>query len=350
VFGCCLVEGARLFYFISILCLTRSILLLILLFLKQGHACILSGHTMINGPLLEILVEVELARDGALLVRPREHTGKWNRLVSVWHCWIRPPCVRIPLAHRYPCLKLLLPGVALNREVTSALVSSGEKAAASGHSVLAQLHRDVAELEPSLFSPGQPNTYIPLLKRIALELSSGGSFQSSSAVSRGRADLSKLSVTEAWCLYGRPKPSSVWDRDAMAFADQLLLPNPHDGLTLPQATWALTHGPGALDLLQASKEEDGDVSQPGLMELVKSIWVRAGKEKTPPKTPPRPLFPLPASEAQHRIADLLLNKQMPAVLCEGPPGTGWSRLLLWRYLHYRKKKCLLTPSRLHLPP
>jgi hypothetical protein len=50
-----------------------------LLFLKQGHACILSGHTMINGPLLEILVEVELARDGALLVRPREHTGKWNR-------------------------------------------------------------------------------------------------------------------------------------------------------------------------------------------------------------------------------------------------------------------------------
>jgi hypothetical protein len=34
---------------------------------------------MINGPLLEILVEVELARDGALLIRPREHTGKSNR-------------------------------------------------------------------------------------------------------------------------------------------------------------------------------------------------------------------------------------------------------------------------------
>jgi hypothetical protein len=222
---------------------------------------------------------------------------------------------------------MILPGVALNREVTSALASSGEKAAAGSHSVLAQLHRDVAELEPSLFSPGQPNTYIPLLKRIAVELSSGGSFQSSCAVSRGRADASKLSVTEAWCLYGRPKPSSVWARDAMAFADQLLLPNPHDGLTLPQATWALTHGPGALDVIQASKEEDGEVSQQGLMELVKSIWGRAGKaEKMPPPTPPRPLFPLPASEAQHRIADLLLNKQMPAVLCEGPPGTGSSRL------------------------
>jgi hypothetical protein len=60
-----------------------------ILFLKQGHACILSGHTMINGPLLEILVEVELARDGALLVRPREHTGKWNESSSLFlHCWI----------------------------------------------------------------------------------------------------------------------------------------------------------------------------------------------------------------------------------------------------------------------
>jgi hypothetical protein len=216
---------------------------------------------------------------------------------------------------------LLLPGVALNREVTSALASFGETPAAGGHSVLAQLHRDVAELEPSLFSPGQPNTYIPLLKRIAVELSSGGSFQSSSVISRGRADASKLSVTEAWCLYGRPKPSSVWARDAMAFADQLLLPNPQS-LTLPQATWALTHGPGALDLIQASKEKDGEVIKQGLMDLVTSIWIR-GKEKTPPPiAPPRPLFPLPASDAQNRIADLLLNKQMPAVLCEGPPGTG----------------------------
>jgi hypothetical protein len=300
--------------------LTRSIFLS-LLFLKQGHACILSGHTMINGPLLEILVEVELARDGALLVRPREHTGKMFRRLCFVLLDIDSHPMLIRSTNLFPCLELLLSGVALNREVTSALASFGETASASGgHSVLAQLHRDVAELEPSLFSPGQPNTYIPLLKRIAVELSSGGSFQSSSAVSRGRADASKLSVTESWCLYGRPKPSSVWARDAMAFADQLLLPN-QQSLTLPQATWALTHGPGALDVIQASKEKDSDGPQQGLMDLVKSIWVR-GKEKTPPPTPPRPLFPLPASDAQNRIADLLLNKKMPAVLCEGPPGTG----------------------------
>jgi hypothetical protein len=63
---------------------------MLLLMSLQGHACILSGHTMINGPLLEVLVEVELARDGALLVRPREHTGTSNLIiVSVFYGWIR---------------------------------------------------------------------------------------------------------------------------------------------------------------------------------------------------------------------------------------------------------------------
>ena len=38
----------------------------------------------------------------------------------------------------------------------------------------------------------------------------------------------------------------------------------------------------------------------------------------------KPLFPLPTSAAQNRIADLLLNQQYPAVVCEGPPGTGMS--------------------------
>jgi hypothetical protein len=37
-----------------------------------GHAKLLmSDGRLINGPLLEVLVEVELAPDGALLVRPR---------------------------------------------------------------------------------------------------------------------------------------------------------------------------------------------------------------------------------------------------------------------------------------
>jgi len=36
----------------------------------------------VDGPLLEVRVEVELARDGALLVRPKNHVGvSLNRAV-----------------------------------------------------------------------------------------------------------------------------------------------------------------------------------------------------------------------------------------------------------------------------
>ena len=40
-----------------------------------GTATLQVDGTTIQGPLLEVLVEVELSRDGALLVRPRPHTG-----------------------------------------------------------------------------------------------------------------------------------------------------------------------------------------------------------------------------------------------------------------------------------
>ena len=102
-------------------------------------------------------MEVELARDGALLVRPREHTG-----------------------------------VALNRQVVNALISPDDNpsvasatscSASTVHQRLTQLHRSVAELDPLQLAPGQPTTYIPFLKRMVVELSSGGTFQVSSKAS-----------------------------------------------------------------------------------------------------------------------------------------------------------------------
>jgi MoxR-like ATPase len=77
-------------------------------------------------------------------------------------------------------------------------------------------------------------------------------------------------------------------------------------------------------MVQSGKSHNNtDITSNGLMDLVSSIWTRGGKEKiVGPETPARPLFPLPASEAQNRIADLLINKQNPAVLVEGPPGSG----------------------------
>jgi hypothetical protein len=185
----------------------------------------------------------------------------------------------------------------------------------------------VAELEPTQFSPGQPSTYVSLLKRIAVELSPGGIFKPSSSQqsvsANNNKNHSKLIVSEAWCLYSRPKPSSVWARDATALADQLMHPTSSSHTPFARAAWSLTHGPGALQqVVDHQKQLSLGTKSSGLVG-----WWRktVSWEETPPETPAprRPLFPLSTSESQNRIADLLLNQDYPAVVTEGPPGTGY---------------------------
>lgn len=272
-----------------------------------GHAKMLtSDGRLINGPLLEVMVEVELASDGALLIRPREHTG-----------------------------------VALNREVVAAIVASGADTS-SQHAVLLKLHRAVGNMETSIFSPGQPQTYVPFLKRLALELSPGGTFQASANTSSSvtttspktkmeMIDLSKLHISEAWCLYVRSKPSSVWARDANLLADRV----GNYGEFLPIATWSLTHGSSKLEqILQHSfHKEDGaklTSKQGSITSWVHGNFLSNGtikleaeketKESSDAVVPNRPIFPLPTSKSQDRIADLLLRQNYPAVIAEGPPG------------------------------
>jgi len=239
-----------------------------------------SSHT-IHGPLLECLVEVELSRDGALLVRPRPHTG-----------------------------------VALNREVVNALDA--------GHEVLSSLHRTVSELETDQLSPGEPSTYTLLLKRMAHELSSGGSFVSvSNLAGRARGNFKSLVVTDAWCLYHRPKPSTVWARDASVLAERILLPQ--QSHKLPVASWSLTHGPASLASMQQTTHQNTAVASSGnaFWGMVKSAILRDnGMSLQSTTTWNRPLLALPTSESQNRIADLLLTQNYPAIVCEGPPGTG----------------------------
>jgi hypothetical protein len=234
-----------------------------------GHAHLHSQRQFISGPLLEVLVEVELSPDGALLVRPREHTG-----------------------------------VTLNRQVVTAVANMNDS-----HGVLAQMHRTVAEMDTSLLSPGQPETYIPFLKRMAVELSPGGSYQASSKSTRSN----QLFVSEAWCLFARPKPSSVWARDATAFADKLML---KENLQLPEATWSYTHGPNVFEsVIERSRQPP---TSSGLM----SWFYRSSTTEANTGKKSRPLFPLPTSDAQNRVAELLIGDNYPAVVVEGPPGTG----------------------------
>jgi AAA domain len=256
------------------------------------------GAVLVNGPVLEVMVEVELAKDGALLVRPREHTG-----------------------------------VSLNREVMGALAAGNTSTSTlpqPSPQLLAQLHQTVAELEPSHLSPGQPSTYVPILRRIAVELSPGGRFVPSAQVSNGLRDdvSSKLVVTEAWCLYSRPKPTSVFARDASAFAEQLLQSRERrdqvaaNPAHVPAAVWSLTHGPGELERVLA-REASGSKRtwMGGFSHWLRKVVVGSNKEDGD-GTLTRALFPLPTSEAQLRIGHLLLTKRYPAVVVSGPPGTG----------------------------
>eukprot|EP00980_Cylindrotheca_fusiformis_P027759 scaffold22558_cov116-Cylindrotheca_fusiformis.AAC.8 len=260
-----------------------------------GHAKLSTGDYYIDGPLLDVLVEVELAPDGALLVKPRQHTG-----------------------------------VSLNRQVVAALSNSQE--------VLSKWHRTVSELEASQFSPGQPSTYVPILKQLAVELCPGGSFQASSSSSNARKhknkndhdDDSTLVVSEAWCLYTRLKPGSVWARDANLLADQMGSngqKQQESDLELPLAAWSLTHGPSVLEEVVAKVQQQQLQQQQSKASslwnwLPKSLSSNKNNEEEQPAPKLRPMFPLATSDAQNRIAELLLDQNYPAVVAEGPPGTG----------------------------
>ncbi|GKY99220.1 hypothetical protein MPSEU_000877400 [Mayamaea pseudoterrestris] len=240
-----------------------------------GHAHVERNGLYVSGPLLEVMVEVELASDGALLVRPREHTG-----------------------------------VSLYRPVVTAIANMFDS-----HAMLSQLHRTVAEMDCFVLSPGQPETYAYILKRMAVELAPTGSFRSSSTGDTkllSRQD--QLTVSENWCLFARSKPSSVWARDATAFADKMLLPNAPQ---LPLATWSLTHGPGAFE--DRFEAHHLPPKPSGMFGWFYSTISPIQSEVKPQE---RPLFPLPTSDAQDQIADLLMNKKYPACVVEGPPGSG----------------------------
>lgn len=236
---------------------------------------------VINGPLLEIRVEVELAPDGALLVRPCEHTG-----------------------------------VELNRDVIGALSNDRE--------VVSSLHRAIAEMETTTLSPGQPDTYNKMLKKIAVEISSGGRFVSAQSSAYANVNpsrsVNRLLVTDAWCFYHRPKPSSVWARDAQTLADLVSKQQAAGSRSLlasvqtpPMASLSLTHGPNAL--------RGVSISQPPLSTRVTSSFKSFFGWSSATSSPERPLFPLPSSASQLRIHQLLAEGA-PAVVVEGPPGCG----------------------------
>jgi hypothetical protein len=271
--------------------------------LGQAQCC--RNGTVLDGPLLEVRVEVELARDGALLVRPKEHAG-----------------------------------VSLNRQVMAAITSGEQEESVSTK----QLRQLVEGYGASDLSPGEPSTYTRLLKQIAVEWSSGGTFCRVANLQNQRRpqNSSNLVVTDAWCLYASPRPSAVWARDAYAFAEKL---GKYDPVMLPRALKALTIGPSALDETLSSS----DVAPRHIFGWFQTILQQSKSDSGPATATTRPAFPLPTSDAQNRIAELLLNRNYPAVVCEGPPGTGKVHILSSKVSQQqmRSRDLLPVPLTLH---
>jgi Uncharacterized conserved protein (DUF2075) len=254
-----------------------------------GHAYYVdtAGNVTVNGPLLEVPVEMELGpRDGAIYIRPKGHGG-----------------------------------VTIQRDVLMALLQKRSHHA-SDTTLQQWLTRVTSELTVGSIAPAQPLTYTPMLQRMAMELSSQGVFQWSTDLDSTTSGDGSLRISEAWCIYIRPKPSSVLARDAHAFADRVL----QSSSGIPPATWALTHGPGSWERFQQSQSSGGWSWYEGLSW---ATWMRS--QFTPAKasspSPPKIVLPLAASEAQSRIATLLLHQNCPAVVVEGPPGTGKSQTI-----------------------
>ena len=257
-----------------------------------GHAYFVDHTgTIINGPLLEVPVEMELgSRDGAIYIRPKGHGG-----------------------------------VTIQRDVLMALLK--RSTAASDLTLQQWLTLVTTELAVGSMAPSQPLTFSPILQRMAMELSAQGVFQWSSDSDTTITGNAILRVTEAWCIYIRPKPSSVLARDAHVFADRVLLPSSSSG-SVPPATWALTHGPGSWERYQQQSRTGGDTWSSWYDGRSWATWLRSQFTLAVPKaSPPKIVLPLPSSEAQNRIATLLLHQNCPAVVVEGPPGTGKSQTI-----------------------
>jgi hypothetical protein len=244
-----------------------------------------SSGNIINGPLLEVPIEMELGpRDGAIYVRPKGH------------------------------------GITIQRDVLMALLkrSSGTT---SDTTLQQWLTLVTTELSVGSIAPAQPLTYTPILQRMAMELSSQGVFQWSSDPDT-TIGASTLRVTEAWCIYIRPKPSSVLARDAHVFAERVLQSSVSG---VPPATWVMTHGPGSWERYQQLRSKGGRSWYDSRSWVT---WLRSQFSPAPAKLlSPKIVLPLPSSEAQNRIAIMLLHHNCPAVVVEGPPGTGKSQTI-----------------------
>jgi len=232
--------------------------------------------------LLEVRCEVELTNDGSLCIMPCEHGG-----------------------------------VALSRQFV-AMCSRSREATETNHGNISlqvtSLHQLVRDLEAKDLCPAHPQSYHHILKQAATYLSAAGSFRPfnelAAADMSAVGDANELRIDDTWCIFHRSKPNRIWARDAQLLAEELS----KSEAEFPLAAVTLTHGPNVLP--ESIREQDGF-----FRKRMRSIIEGLFGSRTNYDEENEMNFPLPISKSQKQITELLFCGK-PAVVVEGPPGSG----------------------------
>jgi very-short-patch-repair endonuclease len=269
-----------------------------------------TGNDVIDMPLLEQLVDIEVEDRGAIAIRPRD----------------LPPSLSLK-----PYLQVEVPGAAnLQNQLKDAL---------------AKVLMGDAE-----FSPFNPSGWEHILATATAQLSASASHIT-------RADLAadgklqpiraQLAVTSSWAIYGRPRSAEARSQDIEALRRALAdretpIPRSIKGFAAPEP------------------DKPQDITDP--FGLSTTVLVAGGVDNrwTPPaanSTKPAiakngeatdahraRFFPLPFNEEQSAIIDLLDGRENHVVTVTGPPGTGKTHTIANIVSHYMAigKRALVT--------
>lgn len=183
------------------------------------------------------------------------------------------------------------------------------------------VREDIARHKDRPISPFDPGSYSGLLKLIATNLDSKGSFVALSG-SQYPAAGSHLVVSDAWVLFSRPRANNFLVEDL-----KRLRKNIEAGDPIPE---------GPLSLVSAPLDE------PFVADAISFRGVSSRGGDSGGSAPEELYFPLPYNTEQQTIVQRL--ERSPGVTVQGPPGTGKTHTIANIICHYLAtgKRVLVT--------
>ncbi|ASJ72802.1 DUF3320 domain-containing protein [Granulosicoccus antarcticus] len=247
----------------------------------------------INKPVLEQLVDLELADDGALLISPRDVNLALD---------LRP-----------------------FHDIDS-------NAGARAQTNLEEPMRALVSSESEPISPFAPAYWEPLLAQAASLLASDARFMSREELGAGgnlAGSGDSLEIVSRWALYARPRTTGALEDDLRRLGEEAM----DASGAVAEALFGFVRDP--------SSTVDAPVMSPTVQRIGgaqtngNNDWdgeEGASGSASPKAVPPTYFFPLPYNEEQGRIIDQL--EKHPVVTVTGPPGTGKTHTIANIVSHY----------------